>query len=198
MFWLRNTGSSDPCGPFTPDEIFDRIKDGRVTYAFEAIESASRPDEALMHSTEWVVVHEVIKQHQRDQSSRFADCKPSEVTDVYWIYGTRKQGQYPKATIRSGKLLVPVPIEKLDETWASIKAATESGNLGDSSKVRTAQTNASAQDPHEKVICVYTYDKDDLADVERIKQALCELGITQGITYKSDQKTLEDERQLIL
>ncbi|MGD0071943.1 MAG: hypothetical protein ABSB71_10345 [Candidatus Bathyarchaeia archaeon] len=40
--------------------------------------------------------HELIKARQRRISLLFADAKPSEVTEVYWIYAIRK-----KETIRS-------------------------------------------------------------------------------------------------
>ncbi len=40
-----------------------------------------------------------------------------------------------------------------------------------------------------KVICVYTYDWTDEADVRRVRQELRALGITSKIPYKTDDDT---------
>ncbi len=36
--------------------------------------------------------HETLKKVQREKFSPHSDAKPSEVTDVYWIYAIRKRG----------------------------------------------------------------------------------------------------------
>jgi hypothetical protein len=74
--------------------------------------------------------HELIKARQRKISLPYSDAKPSEVTEVYWIYSIRKKGEYPKPTIRSGKWLIFVSSEGVDEVWAKVKRATEGGRLG--------------------------------------------------------------------
>ena len=113
-----------------------------------------------------------------------ANRRPTEVTETFWIRASRNHGSYPKPTERSGKWLLFVPVEKVDEAWAVIKRETETGKLGPSSKVATMRPNANARDPRTKVICVYTYDSDDRADVGRVRQALRELGFTKKISYK--------------
>jgi hypothetical protein len=74
--------------------------------------------------------------------------------------------------------------------WAKIKHATADGRLGDSAKAATAKPNPNASNPALKVICVYTYDWTDTADVGRIRQELRELGIVSKIPYKADHDTL--------
>jgi hypothetical protein len=74
--------------------------------------------------------------------------------------------------------------------WIRIKHATEHGRLGDSAKVATAKPNPNASDPVTKVICVYTYDWTDKADVSRIRDELRALGIVSKIPYKADRDTL--------
>lgn len=64
---------------------------------------------------------------------------PSEITDAYWISADRRKGKYFKQTEYSGKWLVFVPLEKIDEVWSKIKKATEEGLLGQASKVATAK-----------------------------------------------------------
>ncbi|MCW7075225.1 MAG: DUF1917 domain-containing protein [Candidatus Methanospirare jalkutatii] len=111
--------------------------------------------------------HELIKAKQSEKheeeaeifslpDSDYSDAKPSEVTDVYWIYAERKRGKYPKATPRSGKWLIFVDPENVDEVWAKIKKAVEEGKLGDSAKVSTAKPNPLAGKSKAHVICVYT------------------------------------------
>lgn len=115
--------------------------------------------------------------------------KPSQVTDAYWIHAERKTGKYPEATDRSGKWLIFVPLEKVDEVWERIKTATEDGRLGDSAKVATARPNPNAIDAAKKVICVYSCDWEDREDVMRIRAELRVLGITWKIPYKTDEDT---------
>ena len=135
-------------------------------------------------------VHELIKARQKKISLPYSNAKPSEVTGAYWIYSIRKKGEYPKPTVRSGKWLIFVCREDVDEVWAKVKRATEDGRLGDSSKVATAKPNPHAANPNKKVICVYTYDWTDEKDVQRVRDELRRLGITSKIPYKADEDTL--------
>ncbi len=140
--------------------------------------------------------HELIKAKQREISLPYSDAKPSEVTDVYWIYAERKRGKYPKATPRSGKWLIFVDPENVDEVWAKIKKAVEEGKLGDSAKVSTAKPNPLAGKSKAHVICVYTYDWTDEKDVKRIREELRKLGITNKIPYKADEDTLKGKYRI--
>ncbi len=135
-------------------------------------------------------LHENIKSRQAQAALRHSESKPSEVTDVYWIYAIRKIGAYPSATDQSGKWLVFVHVSQIDEVWAKIKKATEEGKLGGSSKVSTGLPNPNATEPENKVICVYTYDWTDEEDVKRVREELRALGITRKIPYKADEDTL--------
>jgi hypothetical protein len=87
-------------------------------------------------------------------------------------------------------------LEELDAAWAKIRKATEAGLLGNSSKAATALPNPNAADPTKRVICVYTYDSDDLDDVFRVRQALRHLGFDRPIPYKTDRATLEGRYQV--
>jgi len=134
--------------------------------------------------------HESIKAKQREISSPYSDAKPSEVTDVYWLFAERKQGKCLSYTPRGGKWLIFVNIKDIDEVWGKIKKATEEGKLGGSAKVATARPNPNATNPGTKVICVYTYDWTDEEDVRKIRKELRKLGITNKIPYKADEDTL--------
>lgn len=115
--------------------------------------------------------------------------RPSQAADEYWIHAERKTGNYPESTDRSGKWLIFVPLERIDEVWDRIRTAIEEGRLGDSAKVATAKANPNAADPGKKVICVYTFDWKDKEDVMRIRSELRRLGIVWKIPYKADEDT---------
>ncbi len=82
-------------------------------------------------------------------------------------------------------------MDGVDTVWGKIKKATERGKLGFASKVSTAKSNPNAKNPDSKVICVYTYDWTDEADVRRIRHELRKIGIIRKIPYKSDEDTME-------
>jgi len=114
---------------------------------------------------------------------------PSQETSEYWLFANRKQGTYPPHSRNGGKWLIFVPVGRVDKIWSKIKLATESGKLGEQSKVATAKSNSNAANSNIKVICVYTYDWTDEEDVMRIRQELRQLGITRKIPYKADEDT---------
>ena len=132
---------------------------------------------------------DTIKAKLREMSTPYSDAKPSEVTEVYWLYAVREKGNYPKSTPRSGKWLVFVSERNVDEVWAKIKKATEEGKLGSSAKVATAKPSPLGK-PSQRVICVYTYDWTDEKDVKRVREEMRKLGIIEGIPYKADEDTL--------
>lgn len=122
-------------------------------------------------------------------SSRFDELNPSEVMETAWIYAFRKKGTYFNATPKSGKWLIFLPLEELDDVWRKVKEATEIGLLGTVSKVATAYENPYAKKKRERVICVNTYDADDRQDVSAIRNQLRVLGISKKIPYKLDSVT---------
>lgn len=116
--------------------------------------------------------------------------RPSEVFEQYWIYAERRDADsYPEHGQRGGKWMLFVKAAEIDEWWAKIKAATESGLFGSSAKVATMKPNPNAAAHHTRVICVYTYDVDDKRDCSRVRQALRDLGVTWKIPYKTDADT---------
>lgn len=58
-----------------------------------------------------------------------SDAKPSEATNVYWLFAMRNKGKYPRPTENCGKWLVFVNEKDVDEIWAKIKTATEEGKI---------------------------------------------------------------------
>jgi len=118
------------------------------------------------------------------------DRRPSEVFEQYWIHAERKNADsYPDHGERGGKWMLFIKTAEIDEWWAKIKAATESGLLGSSAKVATMKLNPNAASNDTRLICVYTYDLDDERDCLRVRQALRDLGVSWKIPYKTDADT---------
>ncbi|NHJ48445.1 MAG: DUF1917 domain-containing protein [Asgard group archaeon] len=84
-----------------------------------------------------------------------------------------------------GKWLVYESPSKIDQLWLKIAKATIDGELGITAKVSTALSEIKEH----FVICVYTENYFDLEDVNRVRDKLTELGITQTLYYKPDLYT---------
>lgn len=115
--------------------------------------------------------------------------RPSSETGVMWIHA--RGARIPRAASRGGcgKWLCFVSRPDVDEAWDKILHALVDGRLGHAAKVSTAMPNPLAKRGKSHVICVYTDDADDEADVVRVREVLRELGFDQPIPYKTDAAT---------
>ena len=116
------------------------------------------------------------------------DLVPSKTTNDYWIVATPPNREY-KQTGRSGKWLLFPLKEDLDTVWPKIAKATEDGLLGIGAKSSTAKPNPNSTSSKVGVICVYTYDSDDVTDVKRVLEQLRALGFNYRLNYKEDEQT---------
>lgn len=119
---------------------------------------------------------------------------PSQITDGYWVFASVKEQTNHKRKFKNnktGKWLVFVDIKELDKTWKIIKQATEKGILGIGAKAATAKSNPNASSENEKVICIYTYNWQDVDDVYRIEKSIRSIGVETTLYYKTDQDTGE-------
>lgn len=122
--------------------------------------------------------------------------RPSQVLDAYWLMADSKKRMNAPSTDRTGKWLLFVPVSEVDEVWNKIRQTTESGLLGIASKVSTARPHPNARDASKKVVCVYTYDHEDEADVMRVREELRRLGFKDKIPYKTDEATIAGKYQV--
>lgn len=107
---------------------------------------------------------------------------PSQEYCEPWIYA------YADGYPFTGKWLVFVSRDKVDDLWKRINKATKEGLLGMVSKVSTMYS----EDIYDKaVICVYTKDWRDKEDVMRVRKELRGLGVDFKIPYKKDIDTLK-------
>ena len=132
--------------------------------------------------------HVFIKQKQMRMSAKYAEKKPSRVKQISWIYALRRS-PYPADTPRSGKYLAFVSPADADACWALIKDATHRGLFDDASKVSTKAQRRRKHDA-ECVICIYTYDCEDMDDRRRIERNLEQLGF-RDLRYKTNHATMQ-------
>lgn len=117
--------------------------------------------------------------------------RPSEVTDVPWIYACAPKRCYSSPPFFGlrwvGKWLLFVSSGNEDARWDAVANATVSGDLGIQAKVLTEQqppnTNGSV------VICVYTADCRNMDDVTRVLAMLRSMGYQGRLNYKEDLAT---------
>lgn len=111
------------------------------------------------------------------------ETKPSQEYDVNWIFAKNlednSKGTFEDQIHQSGKWMIFIPFEKVDDLWEKIRDATIDGRLGEISKVSTAKSGDGF-----KIICVQTYDVNDRDDIDRVRDELYKLGVTQKIPYK--------------
>jgi len=73
------------------------------------------------------------------------DQRPSQVLDRYWIHAeNRNDDSHPGHGSGGGKWMLFIKTTDVDDWWAKIKSATESGHLGYSAKVATMKPNPMA------------------------------------------------------
>ena len=114
------------------------------------------------------------------------DTPPSKTTDASWIYA-RPPNWESKQTGRTGKWMLFPRKEELDTVWSKIAKATEDGLLGIAAKTSTARPRSYSSEVG--LICVYTYDADDVSDVKRVLGQLRALGFNDRLNYKEDEQT---------
>lgn len=118
---------------------------------------------------------------------------PSTTTCKYWLWvHSLVDNNYPNHTKKGGKWLIFVDKDSVDEVWSTVKEYTERGFLGKSSKVSTAKFGETklVNSKDSFVICVYTYDSDDVDDVMDLREMLYTIGFKKKLRYKTDEATL--------
>lgn len=119
---------------------------------------------------------DLIQMVQRARMQHDADAVPSDVGGVYWIEAKpERPAQQP--TPRAGMWVIETAADRIDAQWTLVKEATRDGTLGYKSKVSTAARRGTAG-ANQRLIHVCTYDREDAADVERVRAALGALGLT--------------------
>jgi hypothetical protein len=159
--------------------------------------SGKSPDKASLLKELYTSVQDAARElratpggHPKVAEAALTWLVPSRSADDYWVRAHHTTKTYPAHTERGGKWLLFVPTPDVDTHWEQVLQALDAGALGESAKVSTALKNPRETSPDKRVICVYTYDADDYADVSRVRQALRDIGYTRNLAYKMDNTTL--------
>jgi hypothetical protein len=118
--------------------------------------------------------------------------RPSTFDGEYYLHADDAgAGAERSDWTHSGKWMVFVPTEQVDDWWGVLRIGTERGFLGPSAKVATALANPLARSADERLICVYTRDWRDEADVGRVLAMLRRAGVFWNLSFKTDEATLD-------
>lgn len=92
--------------------------------------------------------------------------------------------------VTSGKWMLFPQVSDVDRVWRTVAQATWDGHLGMTAKVATLE--ASDDKKPERLVCIYTHDFANVADVQYVLSAMRDLGLVQDhsaaktIYYKCD------------
>jgi hypothetical protein len=143
------------------------------------------PSKTMKTQVPWICVH-----HRQPAESKDDSPYPDGVSsawDKICAEGQPTLSAVDKLAedfnILTGKWLVFVASDKVDNLWGQIVKSTLAGTLGISAKV----TARDEQEPRYKhVICVYNADYRSMAEVTRVRDELKRLGVTERLAYKPD------------
>lgn len=126
------------------------------------------------------------KDFETDVVQSIEEGNPSEVMHAAFIVATYK-GNIPQPEAKQvGKWLFFVAEKYIDDTWRNVKKAIEEDKLWKQAKVSTAWRSKGGV----YVVCVYTYDYEDVNDVMKIRDYLREMGFKKTASYKNDEQTI--------
>ena len=108
---------------------------------------------------------------------------PMRVTERLWLWAHNPTRT--SATGYGGKWLLFSAPGAVAEAWGRVRDATMTGKLGVDAKVATRKQGL----PGAVVMCVYTRDCRDLADVTRVLAELRAMGFGGRLNYKEDTAT---------
>lgn len=117
---------------------------------------------------------------------------PSKTSDEDWLFAEAPGDPIEMDSDISGKWLVFVPFNKVDEAWKRVAGAVRQGQLAPFAKVSTFKSNYDGTRPY--VMCIYAPDHRDRSTVMLIRERLRSMGFERKLYFKLDQMTLRGER----
>jgi len=162
-----------------------------ISYSEEFHESAQAfldlwlPSKTLKSQITWISVH-------NRQSEKFEVESPdldalSSAWDKISAEGPFSVKQVDKLAeqfkLFTGKWLIFVPPDRVDNLWGQVVKSTLAGTLGFSAKVSTRDERDRA---YKHIIYVYNSNYRSMAEVIRVRDELRRLGVTKPIAYKPE------------
>jgi Domain of unknown function (DUF1917) len=111
--------------------------------------------------------------------------------DDFWVWATKlTRQQKSQISERTGKWMLWPADDEVVKVWRVICELTQNGMLGVQAKVTYCGYDLS-RSLKDRLICVYTKDSDDLADLQRVVNQLREsLDRKHRLVYKEDRMIL--------
>lgn len=113
------------------------------------------------------------------------DVLPTRATDRHGFLWVRPADFY--STEKTGKWCIVRPASEIDALWAQVRQAVLDGHFR-AALVSTPSQAASLGDTY--VICAFTSDWKDQAEVNAARDVLRGFGVTESIGYKRDVETV--------
>lgn len=114
---------------------------------------------------------------------------PSKDRSCFWHQALSPAVKSFVSNDKTGKWCVMLTATEVDAAWAKIKAAVETNRL---LCAKAATRLSSERHGGSFVICVYTADWSDEADLHQSRAVLRELGFEQPLRYKRDIETINN------
>ncbi len=113
---------------------------------------------------------------------------PTEELRDYWKYATSPEVKEFYSTEKTGKWCIFVNPKSIDKAWKAVKLSCAQGKLL-VAKCSTAKSSGTPKYP-KYIICVYNEDWQDIAEIQRVRDTLREIGFTKPLKYKRDIETI--------
>lgn len=115
------------------------------------------------------------------------DERPSQDEINVWLDTAAPSLRFFSSNFDTGKWCIFRSAEEIDEAWATVKA------LAAAEKILCAKVStAIGRRYHEgHVICIYTADWNDQADLMTVRGVLRDAGFTEELGYKRDCDTIK-------
>ena len=152
----------------------------------QVIYNSRLPSKTLKRQVRWIHVHNPQSLAKSENESPNLD-RLSSAWDALCAVGQSTLEEIDclaqNYNVLTGKWLVFVSSDEVDDLWERVVKSTLSGTLGVSAKV----SGRDKEDvPSMHVISVYNADYRSLADVYRVRDELRRLGVERRIAYKPD------------
>jgi hypothetical protein len=115
-----------------------------------------------------------------------ASALPSEDKSKAWIYAVGPETKDYSSNPKTGKWCIFAQSSDIDALWDKVKKEVQAGRLV-LAKVSTVYGASHYDGNH--VICVYTRDWSDEAELKQSREVLREAGFTSPLKYKRDEET---------
>jgi Domain of unknown function (DUF1917) len=152
----------------------------------QVIYDSRLPSKTLKHQVRWIYVHNPRSLAESKNESPDLDAL-SSAWDAICVEGQSTLEEIDNLAqtynVLTGKWLVFVSSDEVDNLWERIVKSTLAGELGISAKVSTRDQEDL---PSTHVINVYNADYRSMEEVDRIRDRLRRLGVKERIGYKPD------------